>query len=274
MPFPFPFLFPFLFQQAPLPTVGDTVWVTQQVRIPNRMSVRPRPITPSPALEPLGPPEVVTVDREVTIRYPLVMWQPGTHRVELPGVIVVRADGFSDTLAPAIATIEVRSVLPGPPSDTIPPRPAQEVVARTTPSLLPVLVLMALAVVLLVPLHWWWRKRGRVENRKSRPAPATISRDSALDPKRLMEWAEAGELRMAAEGWATLLGSRLTAGDHAEVSALVERLRAARFSKDGDEDLAALLADASRIVANDPSHASRLTPHGQVLPSPTSRFPQ
>ena len=255
-----------LLPQQAGPTVGDTVWVTHQVRIPRGMSVRPRPVAASAAFEPLGVPEVVAEDREVTIRYPLVMWQPGSHRVELPGVILVRADGWSDTLAPAVAVIEVRSVLPGPPNDTIPPRPAQAVVARTAPALLPVLVLLILALVLLLPLHWWWRRRGR-GLRQREPVVPVPARATQLVPATIAHWAEAGELRMAAEGWAQYLGQRLVVRDDPALSALVERLRAARFAAEPDGELSRLLHEASQAAsagglsgdARVTSHVSRLT---------------
>lgn len=251
-----------LLQQAG-PTVGDTVWVTQEVQIPRGMSVRPRPVTATQAVEPLGPPEVVAQERQVTIRYPLVMWQPGRHTVELPGAILVRADGWSDTLAPAVATIDVRSVLPGPPSDSIPPKPPQDAVARTTPALLPVLVLTLLMLVLLLPLHLWWRKRGhglRTEKRETAPAP----RSSVLDTAALTRWSDAGELRMAAEGWAGYLGQRLVVRDDPELARLVARLRAARFSHDGEDDLAALVAEAGRMAGHQGGQAPepRLAAHG------------
>ena len=252
-----------LLMQSAGPTVGDTLWVTQEVQIPRGMSVRPRPVTATQAFEPLGPPEVVAQERQVTIRYPLVMWQPGRHTVELPGAILVRADGWSDTLPPAVATIDVRSVLPGPPSDTIPPKPPQEPVPRTTPALLPVLVLALLAGLLLVPLHWWWRKRGR-GLRPEKRASAHRPQSSGLEPAVLTGWSDAGELRMAAEGWAGYLSQRLLVRDDPELARLVARLRAARFSPNGEHDLAALLAEASRMVHDEWGHApgSRLPASG------------
>jgi hypothetical protein len=232
------------------------------------MSVRPRPVAATQAFEPLGPPEVVAQERQVTIRYPLVMWQPGRHTIELPGTILVRADGWSDTLAPAVAVIEVRSVLPGPPSDTIPPKPPQEAVARTTPALLPVLVLTLLMLLLLLPLHWWWRKRGS----KSRavvagPAPTGAS---AANPTLLGKWTEAGELRMAAEGWAGYLSQRLVVRDDPELAQLVSRLRAARFSAESAPVLSELVREASQVAgSNRAGHSSdpRLSSHGSRLTS-------
>lgn len=253
--------------QSPGPTVGDTVWVTQEVQIPRGMSVRPRPVTPTPAVEPLGPPEVVAQERHVTIRYPLVMWQTGRHTIELPGAILVRADGWSDTLSPAVATIDVRSVLPRPPSDSIPPKPPQDAVARTTPALLPVLIFLLLTLLLLLPLHIWWRKRGKKKGRSPAVAPAPVA-SSAADPALLSKWTGAGELRMAAEGWAGYLSQRLVVRDDPELARLVARLRAARFSHDGDDNLAALVAEASRAAGNQ----SGLVP-APPLPASGSRLP-
>ena len=258
-----------LMLQSPGPTVGDTVWVTQEVQIPRGMSVRPRPVTASPALEPLGPPEVVAEERHVTIRYPLVMWQPGRHTIELPGAILVRADGWSDTLAPAVATIEVRSVLPGPPSDTIPPKPPQLAVARTTPALLPVLVLALITLLLLVPLHWWWRKRGRGQRTEKRVS-ATPSSSAVVDPSVLHRWTTSGELRMAAEGWAGYLSQRLVVRDDPDLAQLVARLRAARFSSESATVLSDLVSEASKAAgSNSVGQASepRLTSPGSRLRS-------
>lgn len=234
--------------QRPGPTVGDTVWITQDVRVGRGVSVRPRPVPATPALEPLGPPEVIAEDRTVTIRYPLVMWQPGRHSIELPGVILVRADGWSDTLAPATATITVRSVLPGPPSDTIPPAPPQRIVARSDTALLPVLVLLGLALVVLLPVHWWWRARSRRRARESPAAGRQSLGQFFAAPATIRQWVEAGELRMAAEGWALYLKQRLAVRDDAAIASVVERLEAARFSGDGDTDLSQLLNEASRLA--------------------------
>ena len=257
----------FLLLQQAGPTVGDTVWVTQEVQIPRGMSVRPRPVTATPAIEPLGPPEVVAQERQVTIRYPLVMWQTGRHTIELPGAILVRADGWSDTLAPAVATIDVRSVLPGPPSDTIPPKPPQEAVARTTPALLPMLVLTLLTLLLLVPLHLWWRKRGKKQGRVAGSASA-LTGVSAADPAVLGKWTAAGELRMAAEGWAGYLGQRLVVRDDPELVRLVARLRAARFSSESSAVLTELLREASRTATGNGGREE-----SERLPAPGSRNP-
>lgn len=236
--------------QRPGPTVGDTVWITQDVRVGRGVSVRPRPVPATPALEPLGPPEVIAEDRTVTIRYPLVMWQPGRHSIELPGVILVRADGWSDTLAPATATITVRSVLPGPPSDTIPPAPPQRIVARSDTAFLPVLVLLGLALVALLPVHWWWRAPAR---RRARPRASRVAGRESLGqflaaPDTIRQWVAAGELRVAAEAWALYLRQRLAVRPDAAVESLVERLEAARFSGDGDAGLSQLLNEASRLA--------------------------
>lgn len=244
--------------QRPGPTVGDTVWITQDVRVGRGVSVRPRPVPATPALEPLGPPEVIAEDRTVTIRYPLVMWQPGRHSIELPGVILVRADGWSDTLAPATATITVRSVLPGPPSDTMPPAPPQRIVARSDTALLPVLVLLGLALVVLLPVHWWWRKRGAT-HRESRVVRRESREGIFAPPETIRTWVDAGELRMAAEGWALYLKQRLAVRQDPAVESLVDRLEAARFSTEGETELSQLLSEADRLAEFGPE---RVPPGG------------
>ncbi len=235
-----PFLVLALVQQGG-PTVGDTVWVTHEVRVPVGIGVRPRPLEPTGAMQPLGPPEVVTAGRGVTVRYPLVFWRPGRHRVELPGVILVRADGWSDTLVPAVSAVEITSVLPGPPTDTTAPAPAFEVVARSSPSPLPVVVLLGAALLVLAPLHWRWRRRGKPQPVRPAPPPA-------VDRATIAAWTAAGEWRAAAEAWALVLQRRLDGREDPAVEALVARLRAARFGQGGPADLPGLCGEAERLA--------------------------
>lgn len=225
-------------QQA-APTVGDTVWLAQVVRVPAGVSVRPRPIVASASVEALGPPEVIPAGREVTVRYPVVFWRSGSHAVELPGVILVRDDGWSDTLRAASASVSIATVLPGPPADSIPPRPPVEIVTRSSRSALPALILLLLAGAAMAPLHWWWRRRGPVPAAPV-PVPATLP-----DGATIAAWAEAGEWRAAAEAWAVLLDRRLAGRDDPRVVELIGRLRAARFGAEDHETLAALCREAA-----------------------------
>lgn len=225
------------------PAVGDTVWISRVLTVPAGMSVRPRPIPSSSVLEPLGPPEVTSSGREITIRYPVVFWRPGTHRVEMPAVIVVRSDGFSDTLAAGIASIEVRSVLPaGVRRDSLAPAPPAEAVARSSPSPIPVILLPALAILALLPLHSWWRRRGR-------PTSA-VAMVAGVRPgaKEIAAWVEAGELHAAADAYARLLEPRATTTEDPSLKTLLARLIESRYGTVDRAELLTLCRDAARAA--------------------------
>lgn len=225
------------------PAVGDTVWIQRVLMVPVGMSVRPRPIPSSSVLEPLGPPEVASSGREITIRYPVVFWRPGTHRVEMPAVIVVRSDGFSDTLAAGVATIEVRSVLPpGARRDSLAPAPPAEAVARSSPSPIPVILLPVLAILALLPLHWWWRRRGRGTSEVVMPAGVQ------LGAREIATWVEAGELHAAADAYARLLEPRVSSTDDLPLKTLLARLVAARYGTVDRAELQTLCRDAARAA--------------------------
>ena len=231
-----------LAQAGETPAVGDTVWIRRVLTVPAGMSVRPRPITSTAVVEPLGPPEVASSGREVTIRYPVVFWKPGTHRVEMPAVIVVRSDGFSDTLVAGIASIEVRSVLPeGAKRDSLQPAPPAEAVARSTPSPIPLTLLIVLAALVLLTLHWWWRRRGPAV-----PAPATV-RTVAPNPKDIAAWVDAGELHAAADAYARLLEARAGGKADPSLQALLTRLATARFGVLDRDELLGLCREAARV---------------------------
>ena len=231
-----------LTQAGDPPAVGDTVWMRRVLTVPGGMSVRPRPIASNAVLEPLGPPEVASSGREITIRYPVVFWRPGIHRVEMPAVIVVRGDGFSDTLAAAITNVEIRSVLPaGAKQDSLKPAPPAEAVARSTPSPIPLTLLVVLAVASMLPLHWWWRRRG-----KTAPVVAMAS-PRGLKVSEIAAWVDAGELHAAADAYARLLGERAPGSDPS-VQALIGRLHEARYSALGQDEMLALCRDAARVA--------------------------
>jgi hypothetical protein len=222
--------------QAEIPTVGDTVWATRTLTVPVGAVVRPRPVPASAALEPLGPPQVVLRAADVLVRYPLVAWRPGVHSVELPGPILVRPDGWSDTLPAARVRIEIASVLPADRPDTLPPRPAQAAIPRRTRTASPAAILVVLVGLALLPLHWWWRRRGFA---MAGPAPGSAG-PSRLDPARLAAWAERGERRAALDGWTALLETRAQEAGRDE---LLERIHAARYAP-APEGAVTVLAEA------------------------------
>ncbi|MFN2324382.1 MAG: hypothetical protein ABR551_00695 [Gemmatimonadales bacterium] len=173
-----------------------------------------------------------------TLRYPLVFWRPGTHRLAVPGPLVIRPDGTTDTLRTQAELVVIGSILPAGRLDTIPPRPAVGLVAAGSRSWQPALVLGLLAVLLVLPLHWWWRRTGPMA---ARPRPA--SRPAALPPREMLKaWAAAGELRAAADGWMAWLESAppSTDGDR-----LLLALREARFESGDRDTLGALCREAS-----------------------------
>ena len=224
--------------QDTLPTVGDTLWAVHRFSVPAGVSVRPRPARAADRIEPLGPPELRLVDGMVELRYALVAWEPGVHAVTLPGAILVRDDGWSDTLPDWTASLKVASVLPAGPRDSLAAQPPAALVVRTDRSLLPLLLLCLMALLGLVPLHVTWRRRG-----PRMVSPAAAARPPA--PDRLGAWAREGELRAAIEGWCQRLGEGGPPGSDPARDALLEALRAARYAPASEAELALLCRRAA-----------------------------
>lgn len=180
-----------LLAQAPLPTVGDTLWVVRRLAVPAGYDVRPAIWTPSGAVELLGQPRVSRVGDIAEVRYPAVAWEPGSHTVEVPGPILRAPDGRTDSLPPETVTLVVASVLPEVPRDsTLPIRPPAVVLLQPSYSIVPLLVAYALSAVFLAPWVWWWRRR-----RKARLPPSSVA--VAPGPP-VARWSEAGEERAVA----------------------------------------------------------------------------
>lgn len=191
----------FLQQAAsPPPTVGDTLWAVRLLRVAPGDQVRPADWSPEGEVQLLGRPQLVTRGDRVELRYPLVAWAPGSHRVEIPGPIITHASGAEDTASAEAVTFEVASVLPsGQPDSTLEIQPPANLVLRRVVSPYPAFILCAVALVLLVPFHWWWNRRGR-----PLPPPAGPAPPAPLDDL-LRRWAEIGERRAVAGAAATRL---------------------------------------------------------------------
>ncbi len=256
-------------QQAPsLPTVGDTVWVRRTVRVPERHTARPADWELTGDVEILGAAQLILRGDSATVRYPLVAWTAGTHRVEVPSPTLLAPDGSVDSLPPAPVSFSVRSVLPDRPPSQLAPQPPAGVVTRRTVSLLPPLLFLAGAFALLAPLHWWWRTRGT-----ALPPPVAPARPAVP----LERWAEAGETRAVlalaaarirgaiarAEPEAherldpasciALLAERRPDWPVAQIASLLHGLDAARFARGSGADAGALYRKADAL-------ASRLEP--------------
>lgn len=105
--------------QPVAPTVGDTVWLEREVATPPGWGVRPGRLTPGGTVEPLGDPVVLREAGGWLVRYPVVAWNTGPQRIELPLLWQLGPLGEADSLPGGVATFTVGSVLP----DTGDPQP-------------------------------------------------------------------------------------------------------------------------------------------------------
>jgi hypothetical protein len=220
------FLPPSLTAQRKQPTVGDTVWLTRMVAVPPGYAVRAAEWDPPEPIELLGRARVTGTGDSAQIAYPVVAWRPGNHQIELPGPLLLGPGGTVDSLAGARVRLEVASVLPPVPSDsTLAPQPRAALVSRQVVSPGPLLMLWAAALALLLPVHLWWRRRGK----PIRAQPIAIPAE-ALEPP-MDRWADAGEYRAVAG----VSAARLRA-------ALAERVAAAHPGLDTERALAEIAA--------------------------------
>ncbi len=189
-------------------TVGDTVWVTQTLAVPPGVTLRPADWSPSDPIERLGAARVTLRGDSAEVAYPIVVWRAGPITVTVPGPLLLGDGGRLDSAPPRPIALQIRSVLPAAPVESIAPQPRADFVPRTTVSLLPLLILLALAALALAPLHWWWRRRG-----VPRPRPSLALLGAGAPP--LDRWADAGESRavasVAAQRLRSLIAERMPA---------------------------------------------------------------
>jgi hypothetical protein len=157
------------------------------------------------------------------VAYPIVVWRTGPLTIQVPGPLLLGAGGRIDSVPPQAVTLNIASVLPAVPADsTLAPQPRADFVPRTSVSPVPVLILLAVAALLLGPLHWWWRRRGAPRARPNLPTPGT--REPPLE-----RWADAGESRAVA----SVAAGRLR-------SVIAERVPAAHAGLDTEDLLRAV----------------------------------
>jgi hypothetical protein len=177
--------------QGPGPTVGDTVWLSRTVAVPAGHVVRAADWDPADPVELLGRPRIVLAGDSAEITYPVVVWRPGSQTIDVPGPLLLGPGGTVDSLAGQRIRLEVGSVLPRGAPDSLPaPQQAAAYVERRTVSPAPLVVLWVLALLVLLPLHLWWRRRGK-------PAPSRARPGLHPDPP-LARWADDGEYRAVA----------------------------------------------------------------------------
>ena len=239
--------------QSPTPTVGDTVWLSQVVAQPPGHVVRATDWTPADPVELLGRPRIIVTGDSAQITYPVVVWRPGHLRVSLPGPLLLGPGGMVDSLPGTQVALDVRSVLPRVPADSsLAPQPRASLVPRRETTVTPLAICWLVALILLLPLHLWWRRR-------SKPVPAAPATAPMAEPP-LERWADAGEYRAVANVAAArlrsavaqrvaaahpgldterLLGQLAAARPNWPLDELAELLRAldnARFGQAGTED--------------------------------------
>lgn len=215
-----------LSSQERAPTVGDTVWLTRSVAVPPGFAVRAADWEAPEPVELLGRARVTSTGDSAQIAYPVAVWRPGRHQIELPGPLLLGPAGTVDSLPGARLRLEIASVLPPVPADSIlPPQPRAALVSRQMVTPVPLFLLWAAALILLLPVHLWWRRRGKPTRAQPPALPA-----EALEPP-LHRWADAGEYRAVA-GISTL---RLR-------TALAQRVAAAHPALDTERVLAEIAA--------------------------------
>jgi hypothetical protein len=200
--------------------------VSRTIDLPAGRTVRPADWHPDDPVELLGAPRVVTRGGTADIAYPVVIWETGSRTLEVPGPLLLAADGGVDSLPPARVVVQVASVLPAGADSTLRPQPRADFVPLTDRSPGVPLLLVSLAILLLLPLHWWWRRRGR-----PRPRPLAALVDPARAP--LERWAGAGEARAVAAAATVRLRSAIARGAEGaslalDTETLLAHLRATR----------------------------------------------
>lgn len=227
--------------QAPLPQVGDTIWLVRTIPAPVGRVARVAPWHPEGAVEALGPGVLVRRGDSLEVRYPAVGWLPGSHAVEVPGPVLVSPDGTTDSLPPTTLTVTIASVLPDLPGDSLPPaQPEAAPILRPVQTAVPVLGLLLIATLILVPVHYWWRKRGRPITAPAQ-GPVAPSRELPLDA-----WMAAGEPRAVLAAGAARLRAAAAAHPSPEATALLQALDDALF---GPGDVTSAAPMAARAVA-------------------------
>lgn len=210
-----------LLLQAGTVTVGDTVWIERAVGPVGSSVLRPQVWNVGTVGQQLGPAEVRIGAGGTVVRYALVLWYPGEHLLTMPGPVVVKRDGSSDTLPPSTVRVRVTSVLPaGAQRVTLPPKPARTPVSLAERSLLPLAAIVLVIALLWGAVAWLWRRRGPLPSLPpSRPAVQNFH-----DPQTLSRWAAAGEHRVALDGWGWILARRLAESRDLEETGRIQRV--------------------------------------------------
>ena len=96
----------------PAPTVGDTIWLERALAVPSGWQVRAGKLEATEAIEPLADPAVRRSPGGWVVRYALVAWKPGAHKLALPPLWLLGPDGRADSTAGGTTSFSVTSVIP------------------------------------------------------------------------------------------------------------------------------------------------------------------
>lgn len=247
--------------QQPVPTVGDTVTIVRWIVAPAGAVIEARPPTDSTVATLVAPPVMTRQGDSVRIAYPLAVWAAGHNDLVLPGAIVVALNGRVDTLPDNHVVLSVASVLPvAKATAAIAPKPARPWLPRAYRSELPFATLLPVALLVMVGLQWWWRRRGPA------PAPrASATAPAGLTEARVTAWLAAGESRLALDHIEWQVRNR---DEFADWRA---RAAAVRFSPGGEPVVTALVYEGwSRLAA---VRVARPDTAGEATPPVTSSEP-
>jgi len=236
-----------LLAQAAIPSIGDTVWVERNVGQVGTAVVRPQPWSLGALGQQLGPATVQLGQDGALVRYALVIWYPGEHVLTMPGPVLVRRDGRSDTLPAGTVRVRLASVLPDDAQrDRLAPRPLSAPLPLEARAWIPLAVLVGLVLAVLTVAALRWRRRGRDRVHH-------LPEMGVTPPDVLASWARNGEHRAALHEWAWLLAERLRTSQDLEETAALQRLldeiSLHSFSPQSPAALAALCQRAARLVA-------------------------
>src|SRR5207247_1435233 len=208
----------------PAPTAGATIWLERTIAVPAGWQVRAGKLDATEAVEPLADPAVLRRGGGWVVRYAVVAWKPGVHRLGLPHLWLLGPDGRADSTAGGTTSLSVASVIP---DSLLRPSPqgllAPLRAAHRDP--LPPLAALALAAGLLATGVVVRRRRPRTLE----PAPPVPLEREVPDTR----WLAAGEPKAVAERAIGRLRAALaravpeahSALDTAECLAVVERAR-------------------------------------------------
>ncbi len=205
-------------------TVGDTIWLERAIAVPAGWQVRAGKLDPTEAVEPLADPAVLRSAKGWVVRYAVVAWKPGVHKLGLPPLWRLGPDGRADSTAGGTASLSVASVIP----DSLRSPSPQGLLAPLRAGHrdpLPPLAALALAAGLLTTGVVVRRRRPRTLE----PAPPVPLEREVPDTR----WLAAGEPKAVAERAIWRLRAALAravpeahpALDTAECLAVVERAR-------------------------------------------------